>query len=559
MLLPGHEGKLRGLQWVDGAQGCDFVVVSDLTLELYKLYPGLRPVLVRKIAFEFGHYWFEGQSGFLLGAAAPPHLGLIQVFLPRKPIKQVQGPKFAVSIDPSVTNQWTESPFNSSRLPCEKDPRSQVTGLFRLYDMVCFLHLHCKTGVGRLYRVEEETVQALEVDIKVPPRERYEVVVCDNLLLVSSPMLQESFVFDVKGKKGAFCLIHHGLPQNPPIISLKIDIDRDQKQYFPLLTVLYDKRNLSQALPPSSSPFAHHFLESEAKLDPSLLTAAADILVDMHYGRCYKVMVDPTALAEEFPDLLQAVLFLLRRIGCKQAAYACLKEAIIRKVDFSALSRLFYTVNDIYKQAARDRRYSESKKPSFRKAQSPSSPRKLSLYPSDSELKLTSGETVMLQADVLSLLFAPLASDFETDLDYLLQVMLEYQRSLIDYDIQVHSSLQLLIAKVAIKAEAFPLLEGLVQGQVVSDSRELASMLLAVSSPNTGARWPAFFPLALDMMKRLQLFEDLMDVFLSHKMIYEALATLAPRDAGDWKRIADAAEELGDEALKSSVIRRMQD
>ena len=548
-----------GLQWVDSAQGCDFIVVSDTALELYKLQPALRPALIRKIGFDFGHYWFEAQSGFLLGAAAPPHLGLMQVFLIRKPIKLVQGPKFAVSIDPSVTNQWTESPINSCRLPCDKDPRSQVTGLFRLYDMVCFLHLHCKTGIGRLYRVEEEGVHALEVDIVVPPRERYEVVVCDNLLIVSSSMQQESFVFDVKGKKGAFCLIHHGLPQNPPTISIKIDIDRDQKHYFPLLTVLYDKRNLSHAISPSSGPFALHFLESEAKLDPSLLTVAGDIMVDMRYGRCYKAMVDPTALAEEFPDLLQAVQFLLRRVGCKQAAYACLKEAIIRKVELTSLSHLFYTVNNVYKQAARDRRYSESKKPSFRKAQSPSSPRKLSLYPSDPELKLASGETVMLQADVLSLLFAPLVSDFETDLDYLLQVMMEYQRSLIDYDIQVHNSLQLLIAKVAIKAEAFPLLEGLVQGQAVSDSRELASMLLAISSPNAGARWPALFPLALDMMRRLQLHEDLMDVFLAHKMIYEAMVTLAPKDPADWKRIADAAEALGDEALKSSVIRRMQE
>ena len=535
---------------------CDFLILTTASISLYKLTIGrLQPYLTRRIHFELGHYWFDGTSGCLLCAASPPKLGLLQVFSLHKPSKSIHGPKLSISVEPSVTNQWTVSGPHSAPLKPNTDTRSQVTGLFRIYDLLCFLHLNCKTGLLRLYKITDEAISALDPALNVPPRERYDVLVCDNLLLVMSPAAQETFLFDIKGKNPAFCVIFHNLPQNFPTISVKIEIDRDQKQYFPLVSILYDKMNLNHAKPVESSEFASHFIEAEGKLDGSLVVGAGDILIDMRKGRCYKVLIDPIEVSEAHPDVLDAVLFLLRRVGCKQAAYTCLKSAISHKVPISSLSSLFSTVNGFYKQAARDRRYSESKKPAFRKSMTVSSSRKES---SESELKLDSGETVMLQADAVSLVFGPLAGEGESDKDYLMQVIMEYVRSLVECEIQVHGSLQLLLVKVAIKEQAFPLLEALIQGQILSDSRELASMLMAVSSPQAGGQYPALFPLALDMMKRLGLQEDMMDVLLANKMVYEVMMTMVVKDPQDWKRIAAASEDLGDPALKTSVIRRMQ-
>ena len=566
-LLCSSPSPILGLHWVSSAPLLDFITLSTQSLDLFKLSPdhSKPPSLVKSFPFDIGHYWIEAKSGYLLLAAAPPKLGLIQCFrlLSAKGGKQFIGPKFIVSVEPSVTNQWTESQANSSRLTYERDRKGQQTGLHRVYDWVCFVHLQSRWGLGKMYRVGEEDVTLMETEIRVPPGEGYEVVVSDNLVLVVNALRQETFVYDVKSKKGCFCVIHHNLPQSLPTLSLKIEIDRNQKSYFPLLTILYDQLTLSKAVPPTARPFSRHYIESESKLDPFLLYSIGDIAIDMRAGRCYKVRVDAAAMADEHPDLLESVLFLMRRVGCKQAAYACLKEAILRKVGIAGVSELFFRMNRVYKQAAVERRYSESKVQAFRKSRmlgSPMTPRKLAMYPSDPELKMESGETVMLQADVLSLLFNPLSTDIDVDLDFLVLVMLEYQRSLLDFDIQIHNSLHLLIAKTVIKAGNFVLLEELVASQTISDSRELATVLLAVSSPKT-AVYPPLFPLALDMMKRLSLHDDLLDLFIDLRLIYEAVQyanSLPSHTEVDWKRIAGAAEELGDESLKASVVRRMQ-
>lgn len=215
--------------------------------------------------------------------------------------------------------------------------------------------------------------------------------------------------------------------------------------------------------------------------------------LDLAQGRCYKLEISPENIAESHPKKAESVLFLLRRTGLKRYALGYLQRALVGHLDLREVSNLFFSLNSSYRIAAVERRNSTVLKSSC-------SPR-LTLTQSpftESELKLDSGITVILQSDIHSYVLTPLFA--AKDFTYLSAVTLEYSRSLAAFDIHINLSLQSLLVETLVRCRNFTLLHQLVQYYVLPDCKETAEALLELGQTT----YKPGFQLALDMLHRLK-------------------------------------------------------
>jgi hypothetical protein len=112
------------------------------------------------------------------------------------------------------------------------------------------------------------------------------------------------------------------------------------------------------------------------------------------------------------------------------------------------------------------------------------------------------------------------------DPNYVTAVLLEYQRSLVDEDIIVNPNVQLLIAQQLEKTGNYGLLQSMLQYRVLSDSKEIAHLLIRVANPAEYARYPPALQLAVDVLLRLEEYEEIANLLLERSMAYEVVVLL---------------------------------
>ncbi|CAG2065900.1 unnamed protein product [Timema podura] len=131
---------------------------------------------------------------------------------------------------------------------------------------------------------------------------------------------------------------------------------------------------------------------------------------------------------------------------------------------------------------------------------------------------------VVDQADMYTNVFSRFADkrkegDTDGGSKFIVWVLLEYIRSLTDYQIPVQHYLHELVINSLVHYQAYYQLHQLLQYHVVSDSKPLACLLLSLEN-----LYPAAHQLALDMLKRLGTAnEEIIEVLLSKQQILPAL------------------------------------
>lgn len=527
----GSQREILGFHWVSQSPFIDFAMIHSGGLDLYKLpSSGIKLQHVRNYPASVSHYWVEPVSGLLALALSNKPGTLLTFFLKQlNGSKAFEGPKITLKLETGATTFWTSRPVNVSNLASflqayDKDPHRLA--VFKLYEGVYIVHIAALQGVMTIYQVTQEDIKVMNMLTLVPGG--YDIREWDNLLVVQNYTNQSSLILDIhSGAETAqikpFCLLHHLALPSTCRLSASFHFLKSSHDYSLRLSISYANSKL-EAASPTSSQFV---LDTECPLSSDLLYVDSNIAVDMRKGICYRLALIVSELVAERPKRLENVRFLLRRQGEKQLAVSHLRKAILEGIALEDMSLFFSEINLHYKSAAIERKGSSSSS-SSRKSM-PSSPQdtnsstpRRSSPGSQPEIKIETGETVLLQAEMSSLVFLPALEDFSVDPEYLTYVVVEYQRALASHDIQVHQSIQLLSAKLLIRTGNFSLLHSLIQFQVLADSKELATMLLAIANGSGLRVYPAALQLALDMLGRLGLMDEVVEALLDRGMVLEA-------------------------------------
>lgn len=356
---------------------------------------------------------------------------------------------------------------------------------------------------------------------------------------------------------------------DPPLMTYKLKVIIEKPNIVVLASLFYDGKQIPKLGEyENTSGRNGHVIDCPMNLGISNIYIDKDICVDLKAGRCYKLNVSPETLVKNHPDYIESILFLLRRIGYKKAAFDLLKFYLRNSINLSGISYLFKTINRVYKIAALERKEStieddKRRSQSFSYSKN-NQPRRYSLIQNpegESEMRMETGMTVLFQGDLMSVVFQPLFLDSSVPPHYLASVLLEYHRSLIDQDLQVHIDLQILLARVLIKSKKLSLLHQLVQFNVFNDTKEFAGVLIALANPGHLNYYPPALQLAVDMLYRMKSYDFLIDLFMDNKMVYEALCLLAahPYPGLDTRKLLQKTDDLGDVRMTEVVDQFLKD
>ncbi|XP_005990808.1 regulator of MON1-CCZ1 complex isoform X1 [Latimeria chalumnae] len=133
-------------------------------------------------------------------------------------------------------------------------------------------------------------------------------------------------------------------------------------------------------------------------------------------------------------------------------------------------------------------------------------------------------------------------------------VLMEYIRSLNQFQIPVQHYLYELVIKTLVQHNLFYMLHQFLQYHVLSDSKPLACLLLSLESS-----YPPAHQLSLDMLKRLSTANDeIVEVLLSKHQVLGALRfirSVGGHDNVSARKFLDAAKQTGDEMLFYTIFK----
>ena len=368
----------------------------------------------------------------------------------------------------------------------------------------------------------------------------------DNLIIMQNFDKQETHIIDIKSEKEPlvpFCFFWNSMKETLPTVSLKLRAIIEKPKIVVQTKFFYDNKPISLLSEYIGIETLQGLaIESPMVLNKSLIYVDSDICVDTKLGRCYKLQFNPLVPTEKHPDRIESILFLFRRTGYRPQAFDYLKESIKKYLPLSEISKFFFIINKNYKQAiiekhSVNRQSIGSKNDLYN--------RKLSIN-LEPELKIEDGMVVLFQSDMFSVIFQALFEENLMKTEYLAAVVEEYCHSLVNLDIEVQSSLQLLLARMLVKSGNWIRLESLLIYHTFSDSYELVNFLIQLIPTHYNA-----LQFSVDMLFRIRHFEKLVDVMLDKDFVYESLTLLAkvsyPRF--DIRKLLAKCEEIGDEQL----------
>jgi hypothetical protein len=495
-----------------------------------------------------GHYWYH--NGVLVIAASPPKLGSFFTFFLERGPKSLPGPRFNIDLSPSVTDNWTVRTVNASRIveAHDSEPYLHRTLLSTIYGNTVFVHVNSIQSRLTLYCLFEDRIEVKD-NFDTLPIGKFDILCVDNILLVMNYTTHETYLYDIKSSTYStrpFCTFWNGIKPGLPELSISISAVVEKPSFAIQAKILYNGKEISrdaQDIASVRSP-NEHIIETSMDTNPRLVSLEPEFVLDIEAGCCYRITVDFGEVIREHPDRLESILFLFRRSGYCALGFNCLRQALRSRIPLIYLSNFFVIVNSVYRAASQERSILKTRRRTY------------SGSVDDLQIKTDSGLTVLTQADIVNSIFLPLFEEQRVEPLYFTSVVLEYVRSLVALETPVQSNLQMLLARLLVRAHSFALLQELVLYNAFSDSRDLAHLLLSLASQQSSSVLPAGFQLGIDMLSRLRLYDEVADVLLTRGYAYEVTKE---SEAGkqqlpvDLARLQQTAKDTDDPEFVDSV------
>ncbi|XP_030069403.1 regulator of MON1-CCZ1 complex [Microcaecilia unicolor] len=391
---------------------------------------------------------------------------------------------------------------------------------------VLFLRHHSRTSNSTgaevvMYHLQREGACKKTHILKLNRTGKFAVNVVDNLVVVHHQDTETSVVFDIK---------------------LRGEFDGAVTLHQPVLPA----RSIHPYQIPVAGPAA---VTSQSPVPCKLYSSSwsvfqPDIIISASEGYLWYLQVKLEPVVNLLPDKGRLMDFLLQRKECKAVILAVCSQ-MLSESDRGALSvvaTVFDKLNYEYKKYL-DAEHSYSM--AVEAGQSRGNP------PLKRPIRT---QAVIDQSDMYTHVLSVFTEKKEAPHKFIIAVLMEYIRSLNQFQITVQHYLYELVIKTLVQHNLFYMLHQFLQYHVLSDSKPLACLLLSLESI-----YPPAHQLSLDMLKRLSTANDeIVEVLLSKHQVLAALRfirSIGGHDNISARKFLDAAKQTADNMLFYTIFR----
>ncbi|XP_006903114.1 PREDICTED: uncharacterized protein C18orf8 homolog isoform X3 [Elephantulus edwardii] len=357
----------------------------------------------------------------------------------------------------------------STKLSLSERDMAMATIYGQLY--VLFLRHHSRTSNSTgaevvLYHVPREgTCKKMHI-LKLNRTGKFALNVVDNLIVVHHQDTETSVIFDIKlrGEFDGALTVHH--PVLPP---------RSIQPYqIPMA---------GPASVTSQSPVPCKLYSS------SWIVFQPDIIISASQGYLWNLQVKLQPIVNLLPDKGRLMDFLLQRKECKMVILSVCFQMLGEsdRATLPVIATVFDKLNHEYKK------YLDAEQ-SYTTAVEAGQSRSNPLL-----RKPVRTQAVVDQSDMYTHVLSVFSENKELPHKFVIAVLMEYIRSLNQFQIAVQHYLHELVIKTLVQHNLFYMLHQFLQYHVLSDSKPLACLLLSLES-----FYPPAHQLSLDMLKMLQ-------------------------------------------------------
>ncbi|KAM9260790.1 regulator of MON1-CCZ1 complex isoform 2-T2 [Cariama cristata] len=269
-----------------------------------------------------------------------------------------------------------------------------------------------------------------------------------------------------------------------------------------------------------------------------------DIIISASEGYLWSLQVKLEPVVNLLLDKGKLMDFLLQRKECKMVILSVCSQMLSEpeRGSLSVIATVFDKLNHEYKK------YLEAE-------QSYTMVVEAGLSRSNPLLKRpVRTQAVIDQSDMYTHVLSVFTEKKEAPHKFTIAVLMEYIRSLNQFQIAVQHYLYELVIKTLVQHNLFYMLHQFLQYHVLSDSKPLACLLLSLESI-----YPPAHQLSLDMLKRLSTANDeIVEVLLSKHQVLAALRFIrgiGGHDSISARKFLDAAKQAEDDMLFYTIFR----
>uniref|UniRef100_A0A4W6FS63 Regulator of MON1-CCZ1 n=1 Tax=Lates calcarifer TaxID=8187 RepID=A0A4W6FS63_LATCA len=389
---------------------------------------------------------------------------------------------------------------------------------------VMYLKHHSRTANSTsaevvLYHLPREGACKKSHVLKLNTTGKFALNIVDNLVVVHHQSSQTSLIFDIKLKEPD-CAVNTHQPVLPA------------RSIHPYRIPLS-----GPAVVPSQPPVPCQLYSS------SWSVFQPDIIISASEGYLWYLQVKLPPTVNLLQDKGKLMDFLLRRRDCKMVILSVCSQST-RGV-LPVVATVFDKLNQVYKE------YLEAEQ-SYTVAMESGPSRG-----SAAQKRPVRTQAVIDQSDMYTHVLSSFTERKGVSHKFIIAVLMEYIRSLNQFQITVQHYLYELVIKTLVQHNLFYMLHQFLQYHVLSDSKPLACLLLSLEST-----YPPAHQLSLDMLKRLSTANDeIVEVLLSKQQVLGALRfirSVGGHDNVSARKFLDAARQTGDQMLFYTVFRSFQ-
>ncbi|XP_066539363.1 regulator of MON1-CCZ1 complex isoform X2 [Hoplias malabaricus] len=515
LLEYSHECKTKnanvlGFCWTNWNE---IVFVTDQGIEFYQVLPDKRHLkLLKSQSINVNWFIYCPETAVLL-LSTTVQGNVLQPFAFKNGTMSKM-PKFEIEL-PVVSKP--------TKLSLSERDIAVATIYGQLYVMYLKHHSRSTSNSGAevvLYHLPREGSCKKTNMLKLNTTGKFAINVVDNLVVVHHQSSQTSFIFDIRLKEPD-CAVNVHQPVLPA---------RSIHPYKIPLTGPTSSSN--QASVPCEL-----YSSSWSVFQPDIIISASE-------GYLWYIQLKLQPTVNLIQDKGKLIDFLLHRRDCKMVILSVCSQMLEggEKGNLPVVATVFDKLNQVYKE------YLEAEQ-AYTVAME-SGPSRFS----NSYKRPVRTQAVIDQSDMYTHVLSAFTEKKDVPYKFIIAVLMEYIRSLNQFQITVQHYLYELVIKTLVQHSLFYTLHQFLQYHVLSDSKPLACLLLSLEST-----YPPAHQLSLDMLKRLSTANDeIVEVLLSKQQVLGALRfvrSVGGHDSISARKFLDAARQTNDPMLFYTIFR----
>ncbi|KAB0378643.1 hypothetical protein FD755_010221 [Muntiacus reevesi] len=485
--------NILGFCWTSSTE---IVFITDQGIEFYQVLPEKRNLKLLKSQNINVNWYMYCPEGSVILLSTTVLGNVLQPFYFRAGTMS-KLPKFEIELPAAP---------KSTKLSLSERDIAMATIYGQLY--VLFLRHHSRTSNSTgaevvLYHLPREGACKKMHILKLNRTGKFALNVVDNLVVVHHQDTETSVIFDIR---------------------LRGEFDGSVTLHHPVLP--------ARSIQPYQIPAA----------GPAPVTSQSPVPCKLCYLWNLQVKLQP--IVNLLPDKGRLVDFLLQRKECKVVILSVCSQMLTEsdRATLPVIATVFDKLNQEYKK------YLDAEQ-SYTMAMEAGQSRSGPLL-----RRPVRTQAVVDQSDMYTHVLSVFTEKKETPHKFVIAVLMEYIRSLNQFQITVQHYLHELVIKTLVQHNLFYMLHQFLQYHVLSDSKPLACLLLSLES-----FYPPAHQLSLDMLKRLSTANDeIVEVLLSKHQVLAALRFIrgiGGHDNISARKFLDAAKQTEDHMLFYTIFR----